>query len=169
MGGRGNDFLDGGSGDDSLLGGNPNDPFGQDELRGGAGNDYLAGGMGDDLYVFAGGFGIDRIDDWMGNDRMTLNHIVHEDLWFWREGNALKVGVLNTPDRITIDNWFSNPGRRIETMQTLDDGFVLLENQVQQLVNAMAVFDVPASGNLTPSQADIEAVHGVIAAAWQAA
>jgi Ca2+-binding RTX toxin-like protein len=58
IGGAGNDRLAGDPGDDSIVGG-----AGRDTLIGGAGNDTLAGGSGADVFVFAVGFGIDRIVD----------------------------------------------------------------------------------------------------------
>ncbi|MCC0026270.1 MAG: M10 family metallopeptidase C-terminal domain-containing protein [Brucellaceae bacterium] len=50
--------IDGGDGDDTII-----DGGGNDTLIGGAGNDVLSGGAGDDLFVFAEGFGQDRITD----------------------------------------------------------------------------------------------------------
>jgi uncharacterized delta-60 repeat protein len=50
--------LFGESGDDVLTGG-----AGSDTFTGGAGNDLLVGGPGDDRYVFADGWGSDRVTD----------------------------------------------------------------------------------------------------------
>ncbi|MFM9488236.1 calcium-binding protein, partial [Pseudomonas monachiensis] len=47
LGGLGNDNLDGGAGNDSVAGG--------------AGNDTMNAASGDDIFVFAAGFGNDRI------------------------------------------------------------------------------------------------------------
>ena len=44
----------------------------------------------------------------------------------------------------------------------VDDGYVLLESQVQQLVQAMAVFDVQTAGNLSVPQEDVQIVQSVI-------
>ena len=57
-GGYGNDALGGGEGDDSLDGG-----YGNDDLTGGTGNDVMTGGRGNDSFVFAVGFGLDKISD----------------------------------------------------------------------------------------------------------
>lgn len=54
----GNDTLDGGNGADRLAGGT-----GNDVLTGGRGNDIHFGGAGSDVFVFAAGFGKDRIYD----------------------------------------------------------------------------------------------------------
>ena len=55
-GGNGKDVLNGGDGNDTLSGGN-----GVDVLNGGAGNDTMDGGNGNDVFIFAAGFGNDRI------------------------------------------------------------------------------------------------------------
>lgn len=74
-GGEGDDTVSGGSGDDSLLGGLGNDKLsggsGDDRLEGGAGDDILTGGSGNDVFVFAPGFGRDKITDFAGS---------HEDI-----------------------------------------------------------------------------------------
>jgi|GEM_PF-1097054 len=51
-----NDSLSGGAGDDNLFGGD-----GNDVLIGGSRNDYLSGGAGADTFVFAAGWGADRL------------------------------------------------------------------------------------------------------------
>jgi Ca2+-binding RTX toxin-like protein len=66
-GGDGSDALFGENGDDSLFGGSGEDRLsggnGRDRLEGGSGDDVLEGGSGKDVFVFAGGFGDDRILD----------------------------------------------------------------------------------------------------------
>lgn len=63
----GNDKLDGGDGDDKIYGGDGNDQIdggkGDDVLEGGADNDDMTGGGGNDTFIFAPGFGNDRIRD----------------------------------------------------------------------------------------------------------
>ncbi len=67
LGGNGDDFLFGGDGDDRLSGDAGHDRLdggaGADRLTGGAGNDRLTGGDDADVFVFANGFGVDRITD----------------------------------------------------------------------------------------------------------
>lgn len=73
-GGAGNDLLNGQNGRDELRGGSANDTIkggagrdflygddGHDVLEGGSGTDRLWGGAGADTFVFASGFGIDRV------------------------------------------------------------------------------------------------------------
>jgi hypothetical protein len=61
-GDAGNDTLTGGNGADRLDGGADND-----SLTGGGGNDVLTGGGGADRFIFAAGFGHDRITDFVYN------------------------------------------------------------------------------------------------------
>lgn len=67
LGDDSDDRLDGGQGADRLSGGNGRDRLSggtaRDFLDGGAGNDLLTGGQGNDLFLFADGFGVDRIFD----------------------------------------------------------------------------------------------------------
>ncbi len=83
-GGIGDDTLSGGSGDDTLLGGLGNDVIsggsGDDTIEGGAGNDLLTGGSGDDSFVFAAGFGNDRIEDFAtGSDQIEFSLALFAD------------------------------------------------------------------------------------------
>jgi Ca2+-binding RTX toxin-like protein len=64
-GGALNDTLNGGGANDILFGGGGADTLngdgGNDTITGGAGDDIMAGGAGADTFVFASGFGNDRI------------------------------------------------------------------------------------------------------------
>ncbi|MBB5751157.1 beta strand repeat-containing protein [Prosthecomicrobium pneumaticum] len=66
-GGAGDDAIDGGSGDDLLFGDAGRDTIaggsGDDTIEGGADDDVLSGGSGHDVFVFAAGFGHDRVTD----------------------------------------------------------------------------------------------------------
>lgn len=58
----GDDIINGLDGNDTLIGGG-----GDDTLTGGAGNDVMNGGSGNDVFVFAPGFGNDRISGFDAN------------------------------------------------------------------------------------------------------
>ncbi|MCQ0988135.1 M10 family metallopeptidase [Jiella marina] len=66
-GNGGSDLITGGAGDNNLFGGSGGDVLrglaGFDRLDGGTGNDTLTGGLNGDTFVFANGFGQDRITD----------------------------------------------------------------------------------------------------------
>lgn len=94
-GGGGRDRLVGRSGDDQLDGGGGADTLrgngGADSLEGGAGRDVLVGGGGVDSFLFAQGFGRDRIMDFNA-DREVLDFSQHsrvngiEELTFAQTG-----------------------------------------------------------------------------------
>ena len=129
------DKLIGDAGDDKLYG-----YGGNDILQGGKGNDRLEGGWGNDTYLFNLGDGQDRIYDAQGNDTLILgNDINKHHLWFSRNNKDLTIEVLGKNDSITIENWFSGYGHRIEHIQA-SDGTELAAKTVQQMVQAMASF-----------------------------
>ena len=129
------DKLIGDAGDDKLYG-----YGGNDILQGGKGNDRLEGGWGNDTYLFNLGDGQDRIYDAQGNDTLILgNDINKHHLWFSRNNKDLTIQVLGKNDSITIENWFSGYGHRIEHIQA-SDGTELAAKTVQQMVQAMASF-----------------------------
>jgi hypothetical protein len=157
----GNDYLAGLTGNDTINAGD-----GNDILDGGPGNDILRGGAGDDTFWFTLGDKQDQIEDTSGNDTLNLENINHDDLWFWRKDNDLRLGAIDTQDWLTIQDWYAPGADNIETMTTPSDSYVLTENMLQQLVEAMAVFDVQSAGDLNVPQQDQDDVQSVIAAAW---
>jgi hypothetical protein len=44
---------------------------------------------------------------------------------------------------------------------------VLLNNQIDQLIQAMSIFDPPSSGEFNPDQMVRDQMEATIAAAWQ--
>ena len=90
----GSDRLFGGAGADTLIGG-----AGNDTLDGGIGRDLLTGGLGADHFVFADGYGIDKVLDFsiQQNDRLVLD----ADLW---TGNLSKQQVVNRFATVTAGN-----------------------------------------------------------------
>ncbi|MEJ1372883.1 MAG: calcium-binding protein, partial [Candidatus Sedimenticola sp. (ex Thyasira tokunagai)] len=188
IGGEGNDRLNGGVGADSLIGDAGNDRLyggegsdtlvgesgvdwlsgdkGDDILIGGTGNDQLRGGVGSDIYHIARGDGGDRITDLGGQDRVLFDgSIAHDQLWFSRSSDNLKVSLIGTDNHIQISDWFSNMESRIEVFE-IDDGQFLYDQQVQQLVDAMAAFAPPASGQLNLADEYKTSLEPVIAASW---
>ncbi|MBU1192336.1 MAG: hypothetical protein KKE76_11525 [Gammaproteobacteria bacterium] len=174
-GGRGNDRLRGMAGNDTLYGGR-----GNDGLWGMAGNDSLTGGQGNDTYRFSRGDGADTINDY---DAMDANpdvygeatdviditgDVAHDQLWFTRSGNDLLMQVIGTADRMTIQGWYNGSAYQVEEIHA-GDGYQLMNDQVDQLVQAMAAFAPPASGELNLSGSYRADLDPVIAANWQSA
>lgn len=167
----GSDMLRGGNGADQLYGGE-----GSDTLFGGAGNDQMDGGRGNDLYHFERGGGQDVIDDFDPDSNTDVLQfgagISSDQLWFSKKGWDLEISVIGTTDKVTISKWsFWGPGtwekaQHIEQFRT-GNGKVLLDNQVDQLVSAMAAFAPPAPGEVSLPQNYQASLNAVIASNWQ--
>jgi Ca2+-binding RTX toxin-like protein/pimeloyl-ACP methyl ester carboxylesterase len=164
FGHKGNDTLDGGVGDDELVG-----YEGNDILIGGAGNDVLNGGSGNDSYQFSTGFGQDIIQNNEGDaqattDLVQFDDISYQDLWFSQEGNNLEINTVGSDDSVTIEGWYSSIGQQVDQIETQDG--VLLNNQVDQLVSAMAAYDVPNGvGNVIPQDTK-DALQPILTSSW---
>ncbi|MDD3483404.1 calcium-binding protein [Azovibrio restrictus] len=194
-GGAGNDYIYGKAGDDLLMGNDGQDYLygeaGNDTLMGGAGNDYLYGGDGNDLLI--GGLGNDSLQGNAGNDTYRLDRgdgqdsvydydtiaanvdtlvfgagISTEQLWFRKVGSNLEVSIIGTEDKMTVSNWYSNTAYRVEQFKT-HDGDVLTDGDVQTLVDAMAAFTVPVTGQTVLPDAYQQALAPVIAGCWDLA
>lgn len=157
----GNDTLYGGVGNDTLKSG-----AGDDILVGGTGNDRLEGGAGNDTYLFNRGDGMDTIYDNGGNDSLLFGSDINvDDLWFSRSGNHLVIDVLGTGDKVTVEHWNYSGSYQVESIQA--GGMELTNVQMNQLVQALASFGVPAGvdGQWTDEQR--EAVAPVLSSYWR--
>jgi Ca2+-binding RTX toxin-like protein len=174
-GGAGADTLTGGGGADTLAGGAGADTLtggaGADTLSGGLGGDTLIGGAGDDRYQFARGNGQDTIQE---NDATPGNIDTAQfaaginplDLVLSRLGNDLRLAVHGTTDGVTIRGWYVGTAAQAEVIQA-GNGQRLLNNQVDQLIQAVAAFSVQTG--LTWDQAIDQRpqdVQTLLAASW---
>ena len=171
----GNDVINGEAGDDTLYGGAGNDTLyggdGNDTLHGGQGNDILYGGAGNDVYCFGRGDGSDTIienDATPNNQDQVLiqSGVQAEQLWFKRESNNLRVGIIGTDDAVIIKDHYLGASHHIVQFK-LNDGKVLMQNQVDKLVEAMAQFTPVAVGQTTLPTEYQKALAPIIAASWQ--
>ncbi len=158
------DRIYGFAGDDTINAGS-----GNDVLVGRTGNDMLSGNAGNDTYLFGAGDGADTIYNYDTNaasvDTAQFEDVSIEDLWFSRSGNNLQITIAGTDDRVTISNWYSSTNYQLDQIEVGTS--TLLNNQIDQLVSAMAAFDVPSgAGNVIP-QDIIDQLHPVIAESWQ--
>ncbi|MED4330901.1 calcium-binding protein, partial [Schinkia azotoformans] len=116
----GNDVLHGGEGNDSLYG-----SYGNDELDGGAGNDYLEGSYGNDVYLFGRNSGQDTISDYdstSGNiDIIRIaEDVASSDVMVKRNGDHLELRIKGTPDKLTVQNYFSSDHYKVEKIEFAD-------------------------------------------------
>ena len=186
----GNDLLDGGAGDDLLVARNGSSHLiggeGDDTLRidrggrstsryyantfeGGKGNDRLEGHGGADTYLFSRGDGQDVINDYeYGSygkvDRVQFSDVTSDELWFTRDGGDLLMSTVGADDHVRIENWYSDSRNQIEEIITPDA--VLVKAQVNQLVDAMAAFSVPAGSSPELTPAIKEELSVTMAASW---
>lgn len=154
-----NDSLNGWYASDTITGGAGNDTLsgneGHDILDGGTGNDRLYGGKGSDIYLFAKGHNQDDVTDSMQNagdiDSIQFTDASVQDLWFSRSNSHLLISEIGSNDFVTLDNWFSGSAWQNKVI-SVADGQSLEATQLQQLVDAMAVF--AAGQNVTAMQPD---------------
>lgn len=184
MGGTGTFVLYAGAGNDQLTGGAADELLSGDEgddiLCGGAGTDLLSGGAGSDRYRFGRGDGQDLIADYApwdvdpdnphpGIDSIQLDAgIAHDQLWFARTGNDLQVAIIGTEEHVQVQDWYLGAAHRLDAIHA-GDGYRLLSDQVEQLVQAMAGFAPPAGGEFDLPESYRAELEPVIAANWQAA
>ena len=169
----GNNEMYGEDGDDELHGGKGNSKMvggaGNDLIFSGSGNDYLEGGSGDDTYIFSPGYtGNDVINNTGGgNDLLRFDNLVASDLLFSRTGQDLIIDMVGWTERqsVTVSNWFAAGDYKIDTIAA--GGLALVENQVSQLVQAMASLGAPggADGGWTDEQR--EALAPILTTYWQ--
>jgi hypothetical protein len=91
--------------------------------------------------------------------------IAADQLWFARLGSDLEVRVIGADDKLLLRNWYLGNRYHVEQFKT-SDGKLLLDSQVQNLVNAMAGFVMPAAGQMTLSPSLQSSLNAVIAANW---
>jgi Ca2+-binding RTX toxin-like protein len=97
---------------------------GADVLIGGKDADTLSGGAGNDTYVWAKGDGNDTISDYdttTGNlDKIKLIDLKAADVLLSRDPSHLYVTVLFSGEKITIQNYFSTAGYKVEQIEFAD-------------------------------------------------
>lgn len=166
-----NNQLTGNDNNNSLSG-----AAGNDTLAGNGGTDTLIGGLENDTYLLKRGDGTDTItenDATAGNTDIALfmQGVTADQLWFRSVGSgknkSLEVSIIGTSDKLVIDKWYAGSQYRVEEFKTTDGNKTLLESRVQNLVDAMASFAPPASGQTTLPENYQTALASVIAANWQ--
>jgi Ca2+-binding RTX toxin-like protein len=161
--GGGNDTIIGTVGNDVIFGGS-----GNDTISGGSGDDILKGSSGDDKYLFGLGDGNDIVinddADSASVDELHFSGADYDDLWLSRSGDDLIVDIVGSNDNVQINDWFTHTSDQLDAIYAGDR--VLLSNQVDQLVNAMAAYDVPDGvGAVVPQDAQT-ALDSTLISVW---
>ena len=162
-----NNTLNGGDGDDRLI---ARATATNTTFNGGAGDDKITGSSNNDTYLFTAGDGHDTIieqdHEIGGTDSLQFGEgIEADDLWFERATNDLQITIYNSDDSVTIKDWYADDSHKIEALK-LNSGQALLNNQLDQLVQAMASFGVPAAGTSDLTGQIKDEIAPVIAASW---
>lgn len=170
VGTSGNDIISGTEENDTLYGLAGNDMLsgknGNDTLIGGAGNDILDGGAGDDTYIFGRGYDQDTISDAQGENTLHITQADYDNLWFEREGNNLKVSILETEDSMTVNSWYSNKDARLFQIQT--DTKTIGTADIELLVQAMSSFSQPNTGAISQDASLSGGFKETVTRLWQA-
>jgi Ca2+-binding RTX toxin-like protein len=137
-------------------------------FRGEGGNDFMSGTKYDDTYLFRRGDGADTVRESgsgaQGDTLVFEGDISSNQLWFTQIGQDLRIDVIGTQDRVTVSNWFAGASNQIELIKA--GGSSLSHNNVSSLVQAMAAFAPPASGETTLSASYQQQLSPTLAAAW---
>jgi Ca2+-binding RTX toxin-like protein len=142
-------------------------------ITGNSANNILTGGKGNDTYFVDRGGGQDKIvesDTTAGNSDKVLfaSGINPLDLVLSKQVNDLRITIHGTPDQIALQNWYGGAAYQAEIIQA-GAGEVLLNNQVDLLIQAMAQFGAD-NGGITWDQAidqHPQEVQQILAARWQ--
>lgn len=136
------------------------------------GDDVIVGSGYADDYLFNLGDGHDVITD-VGSSsssnrdelKIEQSNLSIEDLWFSRSDDNLLINLVGTQDQITVSNWFASQNNQIESISI--GSSVLVSGKVDQLINAMASYDVPSgNGTIIPAEV-LEELQPVLANTWQ--
>ncbi|MGV3654017.1 MAG: calcium-binding protein, partial [Noviherbaspirillum sp.] len=141
---------------------------GNNVLDGGAGNDILVGGLGHDTYVLSRGGGQDTVreyDTTLGNtDTIRLGEgVALDQLWFSRSGNDLQISLLDSLDRMVMQDWYHGTPWQVERLASGDGSQVIANVDLERLVQAMASFAPPAPGITTWSSEQRAALAPILA------
>jgi Ca2+-binding RTX toxin-like protein len=162
--GDGNNVVDLGNGNNVLSVGNGNNTI---NLNGSAGSDILILGNGADTVSSSGstqdyqlGSGQYVINNWSGQDNITLTTANASQLWFQQQNGDLDITVLGSNESVKLTNWFY--GSAASSITTAD-GATIDDATVANLVQAMAAFSPPSPGQTSYTAAEQSAIEPLLA------
>lgn len=99
-----------------------------------------------------------------GSDILLDTGIAANQVWLRQEGNNLEISLIGTDQKMLIADWFSGNAK---TKFSIDGANgTLMANEVQTLVEAMAAFAPPATGQTLLPQNYQDALGAVIVESW---
>ena len=164
--GNGTDVLVGHGGNDLLIGGT-----GKDTLDSGAGNNIMVGGA-NATYLYHPGDGSDVIVNGTASETTATgmldfgSTLSADNFWFVKSGNDLQIDILGAHEQVTVADWFAGGSHQLQEIKA---GGVEIDANVQQLVQAMAVYSTahpgfdPTATSQMPSDAHLQTG---VAASW---
>ncbi|NBI44124.1 beta strand repeat-containing protein [Burkholderia sp. ISTR5] len=120
---------------------------GADVFDGKGGTDVITGRGGNDTYVMGRDYGSLRIVNGTAGSNtpagvLSIGQAGSDNIWLEKSGNDLKIDVMGTTTSATIQGWYSNGYSKLADISVDGNGQgpLLLDQQVDQLVQAMASF-----------------------------
>ncbi|MCB1659489.1 MAG: cadherin-like domain-containing protein, partial [Pseudomonadales bacterium] len=104
----------------------------------------------------------DKFGSYTGSD--VLLGIPANQVWLRQEGNNLEVSQIGTDNKMLIADWFNGNAKTNFSIDGASGS--LMANEVQALVDAMAVFTPPTAGQTGLPQNYQDALGTLIAASW---
>jgi hypothetical protein len=115
-----------------------------DTLIAGTGATSMANTGTQGVYDYARGDGPATINNGPGSSTSPSNEldfgsgIADNQLWLSQSGNDLNIDVMGSSSQATVAGWYASPNNQLQ--QITAGGLTLLNNQVAQLVQAMATY-----------------------------
>jgi hypothetical protein len=137
-------------------------------LQDGVGNNMLTATGSNNTFAIASGAGPDIIhasstDD---SDKIALGGgINYDQLRFAQSNNDLVVSVIGQSQSVIVADWYSSTDNHVGTLTT-NDGHEISDAGVQQMVEAMASYEQPGSGQTTLPPSLASALAPALAANW---
>jgi Ca2+-binding RTX toxin-like protein len=137
-----------------------------DNLYGLGGNDTLKGGLGNDTYYYDRGQGYDVIDNYAGQSGHGTDKVVFgsgissSSVNYARVGDNLIVGINESGETLTIQNWFKGTLYQVNSFQ-FSDGITLEPVDVNSMINSVnVVMGNDGSDSLTGTEGN-DAMYGL--------
>jgi hypothetical protein len=146
--------------------------LGTNTFQFGTGHEIAYGGERSNVYQISASTGQAEINMSTAagskNELDFLAGITDENLWFKQSGNDLEIDVLGTNTSVMVNGWFSGHSG---ALQEITAGGLKIDNQISQLVQAMASYSANNPG-FNPTSSAIHTLPGdsglqsTLAAAW---
>jgi len=146
-----------------------------DTLIAGTGATAMANTGAQGFYDYARGDGPATINNGPGSSANPSNEldfgcgVADNQLWLSQSGNDLNIDVMGSSSQVTVAGWYASPNNQLQ--QITAGGQTLLNNQVAQLVQAMATYSTnhPGFDPTAVAQAPNDpTLQNAIAAHWTA-